>query len=110
MGELGLELINDGLGLQVPDLDAGRGGGAQPVTVGGEDQGVNDIITLALQGVQVLALVQVPEHGDTITSTGSAKGTIGGNGDGVNVTGVSDVVGAQLALGKLPDLKFMFSK
>jgi len=104
MGELGLELINDGLGLQIPDLDAGGGGGAQPVTVGGEDQGVDDIIALTLQRVQVLALVQVPKHGDTITSTGSAEGTIGRDGDGVNVTSVTDVVGAQLALGKLPDL------
>ena len=58
----------------------------------------------------MLALVQVPEHGDTITSTGSAKGTIGGNGNGVNVTRVSDVVGAKLALGELPDLVDSFSK
>jgi len=104
VGELGLELINDGLGLQIPDLDAGRSGSAQPVTVGGEDQGVDDIITLTLERVQVLALVQIPEHGDTITSTGGAERTIGGDGDGVDVTGVTDVVGAKLALGELPDL------
>ena len=104
VGELGLELIDNRLGLQIPDLDAGGSGSAQPVTVGGEDQSVDDIITLALQGVQVLALVQVPEHGDTITSTRGAERTIGRNGDSVDVTRVSDVVGAQLALGKLPDL------
>lgn len=104
MGKLGLELIDNRLGLQVPDLDARGGGSAQPVAVGGEDQGVDDVITLALQGVEVLALVEVPEHGDTVLAAGGAEGTIGGDGDGVNVTGVSDVVGAQLALGKLPDL------
>jgi len=105
VGELRLELIDNGLGLQVPDLDAGRGGSAQPVAVGREDQGVDNVIALALQRVQVLALVEVPEHGDTIASTGSAEGTIGGDSDGVNVPGVSDVVGAQLALGELPDLE-----
>jgi len=104
VSELGLELINNRLGLQVPDLDAGRGGSAQPVAVGREDQGVDDIVTLALQGVQVLALVEVPEHGDTVTSTRGAKRAIRRDGDGVNVTRVSNVVGAQLALGELPDL------
>jgi len=102
--ELGAELIDNRLGLQIPDLDARRGGGAQPVAVGGEDQGVDDVITLALQRVQVLALVEIPEHGDAVASTGSAEGTIGGDGDGVDVTAVSDVVGAELALGELPDL------
>jgi hypothetical protein len=57
----------------------------------------------------VLALVEIPEHGDAVASTGSAEGTIGGDGDSVDVTGVSDVVGAKLALGKLPDLYVIFS-
>lgn len=36
-----------------------------------------------------------------------AKGAVGGNGDGVDVAGVADVVGAELALGELPNLKHM---
>lgn len=44
-----------------PDLDAWAGGGTQPVTVGAEAQGIDGVSTV--QGVQVLALVQVPQHG-----------------------------------------------
>jgi hypothetical protein len=52
----------------------------------------------------VFALVQVPEHGDSILSTGGGQGTVGGDGEGVDVSGVSVVVGLELALGKLPNL------
>ena len=55
------------LGLQVEDLDAGRGRGAEPVAVGGEDEGVDGITSF--QRVEMLAIVQVPKHGDTILST-----------------------------------------
>ena len=50
--------------LQVPDLDGGLGGGAQPVAVGGEAQGVDDVA--GVQGVQALALGQVPQHGHAV--------------------------------------------
>lgn len=46
--------------LQVPDLDAGGRGGAQPVAVGREAQRVDDVARV--QGVQALALRQVPQH------------------------------------------------
>ncbi len=52
----------------------------------------------------MLAVVEVPKHGNAIFSTGGSKRAIGGNGDGVNVTLVSIVVGAELALCELPDL------
>jgi len=52
----------------------------------------------------VLALVQIPEHGDTILATRSSKRTIGGDRNGVDVTGVAVVVGLQLELRELPDL------
>lgn len=39
--EIGLQLINLALLLQVEDDDAARGGGAKPVSVGGEDKGVD---------------------------------------------------------------------
>lgn len=44
-----------------PDLDAGASGSTQPVTVGAEAKGVNDIT--AVQGVEVFSLIQVPQHG-----------------------------------------------
>ena len=99
---LGLELVNLALLLEIEDDDARGGGGAQPVAVGGEDQGV-DLIT-GVERVEVLALVQVPEHGGTVLATGSAKGTVGGDGDGVDVAGVTDVVSLDAASGELPNL------
>lgn len=44
-----------------PDLDTGAGGGTQPVAVGAEAEGVDGVTTV--QGVEVLALIQVPQHG-----------------------------------------------
>lgn len=52
----------------------------------------------------MLALVEVPEHGDTVLTTGGGEGTIGRDGEGVEVTGVTVVGGLQLAVGELPDL------
>jgi hypothetical protein len=52
----------------------------------------------------VLALVEVPEHGDAVLSARGGEGTVGGDGEGVDVPGVAEVVGLQLALVKLPDL------
>ena len=44
-----------------PDLDAGSGGRTQPVAVGAEAEGVDDVSSV--QGVEVFAFVQVPQHG-----------------------------------------------
>ena len=99
---LGLELVNLALLLEVEDGDAGAGGSAEPVTVGGEDKGV-DFVT-GVEGVEVLGLVEIPEHGGTVLATGGAEGAVGGDGDGVDVASVTDVVSLQAAGGELPDL------
>ena len=52
--DLRLKLGNHILGLQVPDLDGDLSGSNQPVTVGGEDHGIDD--TARLQAVEVLLL------------------------------------------------------
>lgn len=52
----------------------------------------------------MLALVEVPEHGDAVFASGGSEGTIGRHGYSVDVSGVSVVVGLQLELGQLPDL------
>lgn len=101
-GEVGLELVNLGLLLEVEDDDAGGSGSAEPVAVGREDEGVDLIV--GVQGVEVLGLVKVPQHGSTILATRGAQGSIGGDGDGVDVAGVADVISLQLAGGELPDL------
>ena len=53
----------------------------------------------------MLALVEIPKHGDAVLSTGRSERTVGGDGHGVDVAGVTVVVGLQLELLKLPDLK-----
>jgi hypothetical protein len=52
----------------------------------------------------VLGLVQVPEHGGSILSTRCAEGSIWRDGDGIDVAGVSNVVGLEFAGGEFPDL------
>lgn len=99
---LRLELVNLALLLQIEDDDAGGGGGAQPVAVGGEDKGV-DLVTGG-ERVEVLGLIQIPEHGGPVLATGGAERAIGGDGDGVDVAGVADVVGLDAAGSEFPNL------
>lgn len=100
--ELGNELNNNGLALEIPDLDLGSSGSTEPVSVGGEDKGVNHVT--GGEGVKVLTLVEVPEHGDTVLTARGAEGSIGGDGDSVDVTGVVNVAGLELELSNVPDL------
>ena len=90
------------LALEIEDFDAGRGSCAQPVPVGREDEGVDDVASL--EGVEVLALVEVPKHRDTVLSARGRERTIGRNRDSVDVASVAVVVGLQLELLELPDL------
>ena len=101
-GDLDSEFVDHALALKIPDLDARGGGGNEPVAVGGEAEGVDDVASL--EGVEALALSEVPEHGNAVLSAGGAEGAIGGDGDGVEVAGVAREVGADLAVGEVPDL------
>ena len=96
------EGVDDNLGFQVPDLDGIFGGGAQPVSVGGEDQSVDDVS--GIEAVKSLALVEVPKHGGVVLTSRGGKGTIRTDADGVQVSGVSDEVVSELAVGQVPDL------
>jgi hypothetical protein len=100
--ELRTELIDNRLGLKVPDLDTRVGSSAQPVAVRREGKSIDNIASL--KRVEVLRVVQVPKHDNTVLATRSAKRTIRRDGDSVDITGVTDVVGSKLALCKLPDL------
>lgn len=97
-----LQLVDLALLLEIEDDDGARRGGAQPVSVGGEDQGV-DLIAGG-QGVEVLGLVKVPEHGGAVFAAGGAEGAVRGDGHGVDVAGVADVVGLDAAGGEFPYL------
>ena len=90
------------LALEIEDFDAGGCCCAEPVAVGGEDEGVDDVT--GLEGVEVLALVKVPEHGDTILATGGSERAIWRYRDGIDVARVAIVIGLQLELLEFPDL------
>ena len=104
-GNLRPEVLHQVLALQVPHLDGGAAGGAEPVPVGGEGEAVDGVA--AVQGVQVLPVIQIPEHGAGVLATAGAQGTVGGQSDGVQISGVADVVGLQLAVGQVPDLDIL---
>jgi len=93
----------DALALKIPDFDGGIGSCAEPVSVGAEGKGVDDGTSLG-ERVQVLTLVQVPKTGSSVLATGGAKGTIWGDGDGVQVTSVAGKVVLDLAVSKTPHL------
>lgn len=105
---LGLKLVDLALLLEVEDDDRGRGGGAQPVAVGREDEGVD--LVAGGERVQVLGLVQVPQHGGAVLAAGCTERAVGRDGDGVDVAGVADVVGLDAAGGELPDLYYAVSR
>merc|ERR1739838_1008649 len=88
-GYFGFELLNHVLAFKIPNLDGWASGSAQPVAVGGEAKGVDGIGVI--QSVQVLA-------------AGGAQRTVGRHGYGVQVSGVSDVVGLEPTVGQVPDL------
>ena len=52
----------------------------------------------------MLGLVEVPEHGCAVFAAGGAEGAVGGDGYGIDVAGVADVVGLDAAGGEFPDL------
>jgi hypothetical protein len=62
-----------------------------------------DLVTSG-ERVEVLGLVQVPQHGGSVLTTGGTQGAIGRDGDGVDVAGVTDVVGLNAAGSEFPDL------
>ena len=57
-----------------------------------------------IQGVQALALVEVPQHGGIVLSSTGGQRAIRGDTDGIQVSGVSDKVVAEFTVGEVPDL------
>lgn len=79
------------LALKIEDFYTAGGGGTQPVSVWWENKGIDDVA--GFERVQVLALVQVPKHGDAVFASWSSKRAIRRDGDCVDVTSVAVVVG-----------------
>jgi len=100
--ELGDDLLVD----QIPDLDTLLGSSAEPVSVGAESKRVDDVSSVG-EGRDELAFVEIPQFGNSVFATRSAKRTIRGNSDGVNVVSVSAEGGAKLAVAQAPDLDLL---
>lgn len=98
----GLELVNLALFLEVEDDDTAGSSSAKPVTIRGEDEGV-DLVTSS-EGIEMLGLIEVPEHGGTVLATRSAERAVRRDGDGVDVTSMTNMIGLDAARCKLPDL------
>ena len=96
------QALDDDLALKIPNLDAIVRGGAEPVSVGAEYEGVDDLA--GVEGVQALPLVEVPEHGGPVLPPGGAERSVGGDAHGVEVPGVPDEVVTELAVREGPDL------
>lgn len=73
-----------------PDLDGGSKRSTQPVSVGREAKGCDDVIVV--QGVEVLAIIQVPEHSLHVLASRGTQGAIRRNCDCVQVARVTKVV------------------
>jgi len=100
--EFWAQFIHNALALQIPDLDALLRSSNQPVSVRAKAKSVDDVT--GIQRIQALAFRQVPQHGHTILAAASTEGTIWRHRDRVHVPGVTDEVGAQLAVGQVPHL------
>lgn len=85
-----------------PDFDGWTVCNAQPVTVWREAQCIDAVIMV--QGVQMFAIVQVPQQGFGIFTARCAQWTVWRNGYSVQVTVVSFVVDLKFAIGQIPDL------
>lgn len=98
----GLQLVDLALLLEIEDDDGARRRGAQPVSVRGEDEGVD--LVAGAQGVEVFGFVEIPKHGCAVFAARGTQGAVGGDGHGVDVTSVADVVCLDAAGGEFPNL------
>ena len=57
------------------------------------------------KAVEVLGLIQVPQHGGAVFAARGAEGAVGRDGHRVDVARVADVVGLDAAGGEFPDLE-----
>merc|ERR1719150_1104451 len=87
-GDLRPQVLHQVLALQVPHLDAGAAGRTQPVPVGGEGEAVDGLA--AVQGVQVLPVIEVPQHGLGVLPTAGTQGAVRRESHRVDVASVTD--------------------
>merc|ERR1719334_2385052 len=96
------QFLHHVLALQIPDLDGRSSSGTKPVPVGTESKSIDGV--RMVQGVQMLPIIEVPQHRLGILPPRCTQRTIRAHGYSVQVTCVANVVGLQLAVGQVPDL------
>jgi len=97
------EEVSDGvLVFKIPNADLGFGGGAEPVARGREGDLVDGFVAREL--IHVLTTGEIPEAGGTVLGGGGAEGTIGGDGDGGDETGVAAEGVEAAEVSQRPDL------
>jgi len=96
------EVRDHSAGVEIENADAIIGGSGQPVLVGRELKSVDH--TASVEAVHMGTLVEAPHHNLTVLTTGSAQGTIGGDGGGVDETSMAVEVELQLEVGEIPNL------
>jgi len=96
------DLLLNALVLQIPNLDGLIRRSDQPVVLRGEGKVVDR--GGGVQGVQVLAIVDIPEHGGTVLTSRRAEGTVRRDGDRVDRGAVAREVVAELAVVQVPHL------
>jgi len=99
-GDAGVQFGDLMLALKIPNLDAIRSGGAQPVAIRGESQGMDD--ASSVEGVQLLVLNQVPQVGGLVATSRGAEGTVRRDSDGIEITLMTGQVFNQFAVSQTP--------
>jgi len=99
---VGVQLGDLFLAFKIPNLNAVRSGSTQPIAIGRESQGMDD--ASSIKSIQRLVLDQIPEIGNLVTAARGTEGTVGRDGDGVQITLMSFQILDQLAVSQAPDL------
>jgi hypothetical protein len=62
-----------------------------------------DLVT-GVEGIKVLGLIEIPEHGGSVLSTRCTERSIRRDSNSVDVSSVADMISLKSAGGELPDL------
>lgn len=100
--QIHLKVDYDALALQIPNLNAGLGGSAEPIPVRAKAERMNN--GACVQRVKPLSLSQIPEQNHSIFAPAGAQRAVGRHGHRVHIPRVASEGGAQLAVGQIPNL------
>lgn len=87
--------------LKIPNLDSFVGRSDEPVVIGGKGEGVDGVSSI--EGVEQLLVVDVPKMSKSVLATRGTERSVGRDGDGVDVSGVSSKDGLLLELMGIKD-------